>query len=88
LLSKEFRYLGKQGTADYQSEFPQIAKLVKTMKRGHRVNYSPVVFEELKKLKAKIWKEFPHNFKGKPTDSDSSKMCNESSGSCRCENPK
>jgi hypothetical protein len=88
LLSKDFRYLGKQGTTDYQSDFPQIAKLVKTMKRGHRVNYSPIVFEELKKMKVQVWKAFPPNFYGEPTDSDITKICNTSSGSCRCENLK
>lgn len=82
LVSRNFRYLGKQGTKNYQTE---IAKLIKSMKRGHRVNYSPEVFEELIKLKTQIWKDLPDNFKGEPTDTDLSKPCNDSSGSCRCE---
>jgi hypothetical protein len=88
LLSREFRYFGKQGTTDYQNDFPQIAKLIEKMKRGHRVNYSPDVYAALEKLKAKVWGNFPRNFRGQPTDSDPSKICNSSSGSCRCEKPK
>lgn len=85
LLSTDFRYLGKKGNVDYQKRFQQVAELVNKMKRGHRVNHSPETFAQLLALKDQIWRSFPRNFNGKPTDSDFSKSCNDSSGSCRCD---
>jgi len=88
LISNEFRYLGKQGTADYKNDFPHIKELIESFNRGHRVNYSPEVYAELEKFKAQVWNDFSPNFKGEPTDSDSTKICSDSSGSCRCESSK
>jgi len=87
LLSKDFRYLGKQGTADYKNNFPKINELINSLKRGHRVNLSPEVHSELIKLKTLIWKNYPHNFRGEPSDSDFTKICNKQSGSCKIHAP-
>ncbi len=82
LLSENFRYLGKQGTADYKNKFQKIDALLNSLKRGHRVNLPPEVHDELIELKTLIWKTYPHNFSGEPTDSDLTKICNTQSGSC------
>lgn len=87
LFSKDFRYLGKRGTADYKNNFAKINELINDLKRGHRVNLSPEVHAELIKLKTLIWKKYSHNFRGEPSDSDLTKICNKHSGSCKIHAP-
>jgi hypothetical protein len=82
LLSSDFRYFGKAGTDDYKREFPQIKGLVEGFGRGHRVNFSPALWEELVQLKVRLWKEFPSKMKiGEASESDCSRLCNEDAGS-------
>lgn len=87
LLSEDFRYLGKQGNADYKDNFQKISELINGLKRGHRVNLPPEVHAELMELKTQIWKNYPHNFKGEPSDSDLTKICNKQTGSCEIHAP-
>lgn len=47
LLSRDFRYFGDEGTADYKRLFPRVARLVATLGRGHRVNHSLALEGEL-----------------------------------------
>src|SRR3954468_9606994 len=50
LLSRDFRYFGKNGRTDYRRRFPKIAKVLQKLTQGHRVNHDPEVRQELIKL--------------------------------------
>lgn len=82
LMSREFRYLGKKGTADYAEDFPFTARLVKKMKQGHRVNHGQTVLAELLGLKAEIWRRYQKRMVlGPPSDPKDSRPCNSECGS-------
>lgn len=77
LLSREFRYFGKKGTADYVEGFPLIARLVKGMKQGHRVNHSEALRKQVWALQAEIWSNYPAKMViGPATDPKNSRPCN------------
>ena len=77
LLSRDFRYFGKQATDDYKRSFPAVKTLVERLGRGHRVNHTPHVCEELLKLAEKLRSNHPDQMKiGEPNDGDCCKPCN------------
>ncbi|MGA9343164.1 MAG: hypothetical protein WBV61_12635, partial [Rhodanobacteraceae bacterium] len=47
LLSRDFRYFGDEGTDEYKQRFPRVAKLVGSLKQGHRVNHGLALEREL-----------------------------------------
>jgi hypothetical protein len=87
LVSKEFRYWGGRGSADYREHFAKIAALLDGFGRGHRVNVSDEVRRELIELRDSQWRTHPRaKVLGRPTDDDHTKACNSSEGgikSCR-----
>ena len=83
LLSQDFRYFGKKGTDEYKDAHPEIAGLIQTLKRGHRVNLPQSVRRALVELRKQVWR-IPHMKIGSPTDSDKTNLCNEDSPSARC----
>lgn len=84
LLSDSFRYFGKAGTDEYKHDYPKIRKLIETLKRGHRVNQSETLRQELRKLKEDVWSRHRRMKLGPPTNSDRSKLCNSDTPSARC----
>lgn len=84
LLSRDFRYLGRKGTADYKKRYSTIRKLLETLKRGHRRFHSPKLREELLELKAEVWKKYRRMKVGPPTDKDRNRPCNQDCPSARC----
>lgn len=86
LLSREFRYLGDQGTADYKADgaFNEVKALIEGLKRGHRKNHSVTVREQLLKLRKLIWQQYRRAKAGSPTDSGFEKICNTDSPSASC----
>jgi hypothetical protein len=86
LLSREFRYLGDQGTADYKADgaFNDVKALIEGLKRGHRRNHSVTVREQLLKLRKLIWQQYRRAKAGSPTDSGFDKICNTDSPSASC----
>jgi Nucleotide modification associated domain 2 len=83
LLSNDFRYFGKKGTTDYKFIFPAIKKLVENLKRGHRVNHSVKLHNELVALKKQLWRKFSKKVIGPPSDSNRNLLCNRESPSRR-----
>jgi hypothetical protein len=81
LLSDSFRYFGGNGTADYKSDFRRIKALVEGLTRGHRLNHSPKLRDELLKLKQQRWRKHRLLKVGEPTDSDTNRRCNSDSPS-------
>lgn len=84
LLSRDFRYFGKEGKDEYMRNFPLLAKLVKKLKRGHRVNYSKPVSCALLELKNQVWRKYRRMKIGSPTDDDRTRVCNSDSPSAQC----
>ncbi len=82
LLSDDFRYFGGAGSDDYKADFPAIKYLIENLWQGHRVNHEPKLFEELLRLKARVWSEWPANLANPPSESDFTKTCNQDAGSC------
>jgi len=82
LLSDDFRYFGGDGSDDYKADFPAIRYLIENLGQGHRVNHEPNLFEELLRLKAHVWSEWPANLANRPSESDFTMTCNQDAGSC------
>jgi hypothetical protein len=55
LLSKDFRYLGNQGTADYKCKYPAIKAAVEGLAQGHRVNHPAALRDQLLRLRDEVW---------------------------------
>ncbi len=79
LLSRNFRYLGDTGGKISNYDYPDLTKLLDSLRRGHRVNHEQGVFAELEKLRDEIWFTHDEKIVGMPTDKDFSKRC---SGGC------
>lgn len=84
LLSRDFRYFGRNGTDDYKRDFPVIAKLVEGLTRGHRVNLSIKLRYALLELKKRVWRKHRRTKIGAPTDADRTRLCNSDSPSVQC----
>jgi hypothetical protein len=86
LLSRSFRYFGRQGTAAYKNvnDYRVITRLIENLKQGHRVNHSAELHRQLLNLKKRVWREFPEMKIGSPTESDRSKVCNADTPSTLC----
>jgi hypothetical protein len=59
LLSTNFRYFGRNGTADYKGKYPAIATLIEALRRGERIHHSPALRRELRELREATWAEYP-----------------------------
>ena len=66
LLSKEFRYLGVSGTADYKAAYPLVGEAITRLGRGERVNHSQKLRGQLISLKDEIWHRYHVKVCGKP----------------------
>jgi len=76
LLSNDFRYFGNLASDKYKKRFSLVKSLVENLKRGHRVNHSAELCEQLKCLVAETWQEYSQKQLGKPSDSDKCLVCN------------
>ena len=84
LLSKDFRYLGKNGTSDYRRHHQELKKLIAGLKQGHRRHHSAPLRNELLALKDKIWRKYPRMRVGAPSDNDYHRPCNTECPSASC----
>ncbi len=67
LLSRDFRYLGKKGTADYKIRYHAIQEAIEGLGRGHRVRHDEPLLIELLALKQKVWRDAGHRRAGQPS---------------------
>jgi hypothetical protein len=67
LLSTEFRYLGKEGSADYKTRYPAIKEAVENLGRGHRVQPDEPLRMELLALKRDVWWVNQHGRQARPS---------------------
>jgi hypothetical protein len=79
LLSDDFRYFGGKGTTEFRITHPAVGALADSMRRGHRVNFSPEVSTQLLALKEHLWARFPQKKSGQPTQADCALLCNRGS---------
>lgn len=56
LLSNDFRYFGKNGTADYARNYPRIKRAIELLGIGHRRNHGQDLLDELRNLKEETWR--------------------------------
>lgn len=81
LISNNFRYFGKTGTAEYKEEYPALANAIEKLTQGHRVNHSEDIRRDLIELQQQMWREFPSKKKlGTPCDADCSQSCSDTEG--------
>ena len=84
LLSKNFRYLGREGTNDYKQKYAKLEHLIENLKRGHRRYLSPGLRKDLLALKTQIWNKYRRKKVGVPTDADFTRICNRECPSISC----
>jgi hypothetical protein len=75
LLSGDFRYFGKNGTAEYKSKFSEIKYAVEHLSQGHRVRQKLKLRNELLKMKEWIWRTTRKEETGTPTSAPSRRIC-------------
>ncbi len=75
LLSTNYRYFGKEGTADYKKEYRAVKAAIERLGRSYRVNHEENLRSQLMELKKKMWQN-PDKIQGKPTSLDQRKLCN------------
>lgn len=67
LLSTDFRYLGALGTAEYRRQFPELARAVPALGRGHRVHHEEAVTKQLLALQQLLWRTSQQELPGPPS---------------------
>jgi hypothetical protein len=82
LLSDDFRYFGRNGTAEYRATYRAVAALLDGLRRGHRVTtLSKEASGELVGLQAAVWRKYPSKMVlGRPTEENWTKPCNGAAG--------
>src|SRR5215469_393036 len=66
LLSKDFRYFGSSGTADYKTAYPLVKDAIERLGRGERVNHPEKLRDQLLSLREWTWSRFQTKVCGKP----------------------
>lgn len=78
LLSEDFRYLGKNGNADYKLWYPCIKDAVERLGQGHRVRHDERLRNELEALVQEIWNGSRRKVLGKRTSKPRRGVCHRS----------
>ncbi|NOJ39979.1 Nmad2 family putative nucleotide modification protein [Bradyrhizobium australiense] len=60
LLSADFRYFGSRGTDEYKFLFPEIGRAIDFIGRGHRVNHTAGLRDQLLDMKDWVWHSSSH----------------------------
>jgi len=75
LLSKDFRYFGANGTADYKDRYPKVKAAFEALGRGHRVHHDEPLLHELQLLIAEEWAKTSRKVLGRPTSEPTRNAC-------------
>ncbi|MBI4084154.1 MAG: hypothetical protein HY423_16235 [Candidatus Lambdaproteobacteria bacterium] len=78
LLSSEFRYFGKDGTADYKARYPLVKLAVEHLGQGHRVPKHERLRQQLLALKQEIWNITKKKVAGSPSSRVRRQACHRS----------
>jgi hypothetical protein len=79
LLSRDFRYFGANGTANYKLQLDAVRKLVEEMGRAYRTTLNEEVYQQLIELQDCLWTS-PQEKKVPPTEPNSRRSCNRVEG--------
>jgi hypothetical protein len=66
------------------NDFPAIKTVVERLRRGHRVNHSSQLRDELIKLKELVWSKHRTMILGSPIEHDLTQLCNRGTPSLQC----
>lgn len=66
LVSDDFHYFGASGTDSWKLMAPKLRRKVESLQRGHRVNHSDEIRQELLALKNWAWTNYRQKVNGKP----------------------
>lgn len=75
LLSDDFRYFGKSGSADYRNRYPLIKEAIEKLGIGHRVNHGEPLRMELQSLKSWVWEKTRQDEVGEQSSGDCCGIC-------------
>ena len=81
LASRDFRYFGAAGSADYKTQFPAVKDVVERMGRGHRVHHDEALCRELRNLRDSVWESAGTQAAGLPGAQPEALA---TSNGCRC----
>ncbi len=59
LLSTNFRYFGRSGTAAYKNKYPAIGERIETLGQGEPYKHGDALKLELRELRLETWRESP-----------------------------
>jgi Nucleotide modification associated domain 2 len=83
LLSTDFRYFGRAGTAEYKSKFSRVKSAVELLGRGHRVHHhSAELRDQLLAMADWIWCSATEKVIGPPTNAPSERICHREGPNC------
>ena len=69
LVSRNFRYLGGNGTHEYKFRYPKLTAAVEAKKQGQNAyTFDDRVGSELLRLRDELWKKYPDPVAGPPTE--------------------
>lgn len=75
LLSRDFRYFGIEGTAQYKSRFPRVRRAVERLGQGSRVCHNEELRRELNNMADWLWQNANRKIMGQPTSAPSRQIC-------------
>lgn|SRR5262249_17340783 len=75
LLSRDFRYFGAGGSAQYKSRFPRVRRAVERLGQGARVHHNEELRRELIAMANLLWRRTTRKVVGQPTSAPSRKAC-------------
>ena len=78
LLSRDFRYFGRDGNAAYKAEFPRIKRAVENLGRGHRIHHDGRLQNDLLAFQQATWKRGKASDMAKPTTGPRRSACHRS----------
>jgi hypothetical protein len=78
LLSEDFRYFGKAGSAEYITRFSEVHSAVERLGQGHRVWHTPALRNEFLQMKEWVWDTCEEKKIGEPTSKPSRSVCHRS----------
>lgn len=81
LISRNFRYFGKAGTAEYKKLFPLVKRAVERLGRAHRVHHDLRLRDQFLEMEDWICESTTKRVLGPPTSAPSRRLCY-NGGSC------
>lgn len=70
LVSTDFRYFGDSSIDDWKIKAPALSRMVKQMCKGHRVNHTPQIHQDLLSMQKHLWRQHSNRVLGLPMHAD------------------